>query len=358
MDVYNYTDFPALSFRQIQAGTGLTMACVTVKATCDLVDGGPLVLSDRQEPILYEDKYIGDPHDTSLIGVSDLIPFKPATDVTLSTAAWADHEPQVASISIGAMHHSMTILPRRQLIYRDEMWMATEPHLVREPRALSWRNTYGGVLTQAGEPPFDVIRENPLGCGAVDLDTVPHDTVLDVPSIVPSSDVSKHGPPWGCAPVPPWWKWRQQYAGTYDEDWLNEVHPRLPDDFDYRFYQVAPPPLICDGYLVGGEPIILSNLLPDIPEFTSALPSWKPRVSVGMRSNEVFSLPLLLDGCHFKLCGSACRVILTWRSWLSEAETVKAFKIETENLNSLIEERYSASGLQPIRTWPKWVENP
>ena len=30
------------------------------------------------------------------------------------------------------------------------------------------------------------------------------------------------------------------YAGTYDQNWLDNVFPFLPADFDERYYQAAP----------------------------------------------------------------------------------------------------------------------
>ncbi len=48
-------------------------------------------------------------------------------------------------------------------------------------------------------------------------------------------------PPAGFGPVPPWWRPRQQHAGTYDEAWLAERHPLLPRDFDERFWHCARP---------------------------------------------------------------------------------------------------------------------
>jgi hypothetical protein len=37
------------------------------------------------------------------------------------------------------------------------------------------------------------------------------------------------------------WEPRRSYAGTYDQQWMDEVFPFLPADFDEQYYQAAPP---------------------------------------------------------------------------------------------------------------------
>jgi hypothetical protein len=57
------------------------------------------------------------------------------------------------------------------------------------------------------------------------------------------------------------WSPRSKYAGTYDDNWLENVFPFLPDDFDDAYYQSAPADQQID-YLRGGEEVVLSNLTP------------------------------------------------------------------------------------------------
>lgn len=37
------------------------------------------------------------------------------------------------------------------------------------------------------------------------------------------------------------WQPRLRYAGTYDQHWMDERLPFLPEDFDLRYFQSAPP---------------------------------------------------------------------------------------------------------------------
>lgn len=52
----------------------------------------------------------------------------------------------------------------------------------------------------------------------------------------------------GYGPLLPTHAQRMQYAGTYDQAWVQQQHPGLPRDLDWRFGQQAP----CDQWVPGG----------------------------------------------------------------------------------------------------------
>ncbi|MCZ8489692.1 DUF2169 domain-containing protein [Vibrio lentus] len=52
---------------------------------------------------------------------------------------------------------------------------------------------------------------------------------------------------------------QQQYAGTFDDDWLKNRKPLYPVDFDQRFYQSAPLDQQCKGFISGGERLMMSG---------------------------------------------------------------------------------------------------
>ena len=57
------------------------------------------------------------------------------------------------------------------------------------------------------------------------------------------------------------WLPRYPYAGTYDQNWIDNIFPFLPPDFDNAYFQAAPPDQQMP-YLKGGEEIVLANLAP------------------------------------------------------------------------------------------------
>jgi len=58
------------------------------------------------------------------------------------------------------------------------------------------------------------------------------------------------------------WQPRPKFAGTYDQNWIDNVFPFLPADFDDRYFQCAPPEQQID-YPRGGEDVVLLNLTPE-----------------------------------------------------------------------------------------------
>jgi hypothetical protein len=71
---------------------------------------------------------------------------------------------------------------------------------------------------------------------------------------------------WSDAPVPMGlghlgrgWQPRIKFAGTYDDRWLKERFPFLPEDFDPQYFQSAPADQQVQ-YLRGGEVIRCTNL--------------------------------------------------------------------------------------------------
>ena len=116
--------------------------------------------------------------------------------------------------------------------------------------------------------------------------------------------------------MPPWWLARQQYAGTYDEAWLQDVHPRLPADFDYRHYQVAHPDLVLPHYLWPGMTIETCGLLPGGATFALQIPDIMPFASFQFTDGRQVQARLHLDGLHLDLRGPEPVYDLTWRCWM------------------------------------------
>ncbi|KMO31200.1 hypothetical protein VQ03_27590, partial [Methylobacterium tarhaniae] len=87
MLIRNETPFAAMGFGQLHRD-GAPMAVLCVRAGYVLNPDGSLQLAADQAIVL-NDVYEGDPLRTPLLRVGDLIPYKPAADVTLLGAAHA-----------------------------------------------------------------------------------------------------------------------------------------------------------------------------------------------------------------------------------------------------------------------------
>jgi hypothetical protein len=105
------------------------------------------------------------------------------------------------------------------------------------------------------------------------------------------------------------WRPRIQYAGTYDQKWLDERYPFLPFDFDIRYFQSAPG----DQQLTsvsGGEEFECVNMTPN--------GSWKFRLPT-----EEFSVAFVYREYHVEvrpvldtvlIMPDERQVVLTWRA--------------------------------------------
>ena len=246
---------------------GVDTLYVGVKATFTVGKGGPRV-AEEQRPIVPGDEHWGEPGTSSLKYAGEAHLLKPATDVVVvGTAHAPGGRPApsfLASFSVGRLRKVLRV-------FGDRVWkkgvfsVAPSSPVPTAAVPLVWERAYGGREdlgdgTSAAEP------RNPVGCGFArkrrgrDLAgaTVPN---LEDPSR-PLEAPGKGGSPAGVGFVAPSWQPRLAFAGTYDEAWQKRRAPYLPEDFDARFFQAAPPDQIYGGFLKGGEPVELLNLSP------------------------------------------------------------------------------------------------
>jgi hypothetical protein len=115
--------------------------------------------------------------------------------------------------------------------------------------------------------------------------------------------------PMSFGPIGRNWAPRADYAGTYDQQWQDDVFPFLPTDFDERYYQSAPP----DQQLalpIGSAEVVLSNLTPDgVRRFT--LPDFEAPVHVFPKRGEREDLKAALDTIVIEPDHE--RLTMTWR---------------------------------------------
>ncbi|MDN3611784.1 DUF2169 family type VI secretion system accessory protein [Vibrio ostreicida] len=108
-------------------------------------------------------------------------------------------------------------------------------------------------------------ERNRLGTGIA----TSHKTLIErpVPSVfAPGEDwapSAKHLKVAGFGPLPPFFSHRAKFAGCFDTHWQQHRRPLLPEDFDTRFYQSAPEDQQCDGFLTGGERLMMSGFCHD-----------------------------------------------------------------------------------------------
>lgn len=297
---------------------GAEIWIVAVKCSFDIHADGSTEPAAEQPPVTQVPEYIDPaaPARSSLRHEIDLVRTKLTTDVLLLGEAHAPGGVPVTQLDVG---FRVGPVAKRLRVTGDRVWLGGAPSPPRPfvTLPICWERAYGGIDPGSRDGPRPQWDErNPIGTGFV-LDAA-HAEGLRQPNIeYPDQLVrtwSDRPAPAGFGPLGVHWQPRRSLAGTYDERWLRERQPLLPQDFDDRHYQCAPADQQAPQFLQGGEPVALVHLAPQA-EIRFAL----PRVLLGLET--FFS-----DGTRQRherprlhtviLEPSAMRVSLVWHSAL------------------------------------------
>jgi hypothetical protein len=266
---------------------GVDALYVAVKATFTIGKGAPRV-AEAQRPLVLADEYVGEPGQSSLKAATEAHLLKPATDVVVVGSAHAPGGKPAPSFGVSL---SVGRLKKVLRVTGDRVWkkglLGTSPSDPEPTRSvpLLWERAYGGQEDLGGGKVAGE-RRNPIGRGFVkkrparELVGTPLPNLEDPARLLQS--VGDAVTPAGLGFVAPSWQPRLGYAGTYDKAWQKRRAPYLPEDFDSRFFQVAPPDQVYPGFLKGGEPVELVNLSPaGVQKFTLPVCSLEAEVVMG-----------------------------------------------------------------------------
>ena len=299
MELRNRTPHALAQFVDLDR-TGAEHLVLVLKAEFLFPKGGRLEVAPPIEPPRPADVFRGDPAASSILGEAELVPLKPGTDILLRGSAVARRS------GTRAMDVLLRCGPVRKVVrvYGERRWrrslmrkVASDPNpFDRVP--LVWENAWGGTdTTPEDEKNHGHEARNPVGRGyRAKGSNLPWEDEL-CPSLedprAPIGAPGRDGTPAGFGPVGRGWMPRREWAGTYDEKWIAERMPLLPDDFDDRFHHAAPSDQIVEGRLRGGEPVELVGCTEE-GRLTFELPVLRPRFEMRLRRG-VESDEMLLD---------------------------------------------------------------
>lgn len=231
---------------------------VAVKATYDIKPDGSLQLAEKQLDPLLLPEYNGEDGLSSLRYDADLVAQKPTTDVILNGTAYAPKgrptSEFMVSMRIGAKQKILKVAGNR-------CWkrgaFGLSPSSV-EPVAMVpivYERAYGGFDQSDPDPKNQRMdARNPVGCGLLELENQP------LPNFeYPDGKLEKAGPA-GYGALDSFWLPRREFAGTYDQSWMQERMPLFPKDWDSRSLLCSPADQRPDTHLRGGELVELVNL--------------------------------------------------------------------------------------------------
>ncbi|MCP8462443.1 DUF2169 domain-containing protein [Pseudomonas sp. ZM23] len=355
--VDNHSGLPHL-FYEKAAPSGERFDVLVLRGTFDFArDGAPMALATGQQPILLGDRYDGPVNTRPLKAVmaeeGDLVPGKPGTDVQLYGSLQAYHgiarDRWRVAIEVGPVRKALIVLGPRRLEKRFLGWDISQPEDVLAV-PLDYRLAYGGSYFDPAASPLSsaavLYPFNPCGQGWLpsssdykwlDKDTaqrirahVNAQTTLAAPQFEPLDRPYEH--PWqnyhsiGLGPIARWWQPRQSLQGTFDARWEQERYPYMPEDFDPRFYQAAPPDQVVAKHLRGGEPISLAGCLAEGTR-TMRLPEWSPQLVVHRADGSRRVVEPVLDTLRLHL--DSQRATLLWRYAFCQDEPLTRVEIAT-----------------------------
>ncbi len=226
-------------------------------------------LAKEQIPAVTADVFTGQPGFSAPRYESDYALIKPRCDVLLHGSAYAPGGrpiPRVqVSMRIGPLVKTFDVVGQRTW---EAGLLAVSPGPV-EPffvMPFSYDNAFGGTDTSDPDSTKHVVyHPNPVGRGfgrrssrAMVGKPLPNTEETGRPVTDPQQKYR----PMAYGPIGRAWPDRIRYAGTYDQHWMDNVSPFLPNDFQDQYFQTAPVDQQID-YPIGGEKVFLENLTPE-----------------------------------------------------------------------------------------------
>ena len=257
--ITNKTPFPAqLAF--CTDPHGVDTAIAVVKATFAMRPN-IIALAQPQLPIVTADAYWADPATSSIRYASEIGFVKPSTDIVMLGHCWAPGGKPVRKshvrLTVGPYSKTVKVFGNR---YADTLLgiRTIVGPLPFEKIALKYENAYGGTDIHKSNP--EIVKNdpcNPVGKGFRMRGGSKPVQGSQLPNLQGGN------PPEGFGYIAPAWQPRAKYAGTYDAQWQKNRAPRLPEDFSRRFFNCAHPDLITNGYLKGGQSVVIENASPN-----------------------------------------------------------------------------------------------
>jgi hypothetical protein len=321
MELLNATKMKA-AYAMGMKPDGRELLVVVVKGTFSIPKSPSEVpeLAEKQADLVMADEFTGEPGLSAPKYESDFAPFKPRCDVLLNGSAYAPGGQPVKRIRVGlrvgAWEKTFTVVGHR--FWRKWLWfisITSAVPFVKMP--ISYDNAFGGIdRSQPEEKKQRFFVKNPAGRG--------YHYYLNKKALhgkpLPNTEETGRRVRRPCVKYRPMafgsigrgWQPRPRFAGTYDQNWLDNVFPFLPADFNDLYYQCAPADQQIDQ-LRGGELVHLLNLTPE-GHTDFKLPKISMPITFYRKNGEEIEQPGINDTILIE--PDLRRFILIWRAAL------------------------------------------
>jgi 3-oxoacyl-[acyl-carrier-protein] synthase-1 len=249
---------------------GRELLVVVVKGTFLIpAENKTAILAKKQLPLVTADIFTGEPGLSAPLYESEFAPYKAKCDLLLNGSAHAPGGKPTTKVRVGLKLGSMA---KTFSVVGNRKWVNNNGHITPSEAAqfstmqISYDRAFGGLdKFHEDEAEHTSFPPNPIGKGYhKQLDAIPEEGTPmpnteedDRPITLPNENYR----PMSFGPIGRGFHPRSDYAGTYDRNWLDNIAPFLPEDFDPAYYQCAPTDQQID-YPTGGEEVVMISLTP------------------------------------------------------------------------------------------------
>ena len=298
--------------------SGRELLVVVVKGTFRIPaePGGRLRLAEEQVPLVTSDVFHGEPGRSAPRYEADLAPRKSFCDLLLNGCAYAPAGQPAERVKVGLRvgEWSKTLAVVGDRVWRVDGGIRASAPLPFERMPITYDCAFGGVTTREDDPAgAAAFANNPSGRGffageaTQALAGMPLPNTEEVGVEVARPDGTYR--PMAFGALGRHWEPRRRYAGTYDQQWLDEDAPFLPADFDDRYYQSSPADQQLPR-LTGERAVSLLNLTPE-GRCDFVLPAFEAVFYITPKRGAREALAAPIDTVLIE--PDLQRVMLTWR---------------------------------------------
>lgn len=223
--------FPTTDAQEVQV--------LVVSATYVQTETAEMAPSEAQRPVPVADVYFGDPANSSLRYEAESATEKPLVDILVNGSACTPRgqpaESVIAELVAGDISKRVRVVGDR---FRSVAGPSAPRPFVTMP--LIYERAYGGSDQHDPDSRRQfAFRPNPVGVGYRSARPQSPAIETEYPNLE-LVGVPVESRPAGFGIVSRAWTPRLEWAGTFDQSWLDTQWPLLPRDFDVRHYQAAP----------------------------------------------------------------------------------------------------------------------
>ena len=310
---------------------------VVAKAQFWRRDDGFFVVDPTPPDLNLTEVFIGDPGSSPLMYDQDIAPGKAATDLILHAYARSPRGDPVSDWPVAVrianrLHYGFHVRGPSQWQKTAQGWHLTPPALTQTV-PITFAQAYGGVAPgQVNETP-DVYPFNPVGTGFANRASLAQDHPIAAPQIGELAEFMQGDPlaammVHGFGAIGKTWLPRRADAGTFDAGWQLARAPRMPRDYNLRYWNAAHRPLQFTDPLKGIEVIEVTGISHHSPIVSVVL----PHAALGLQADgeATAQLRMVLDTVEIDLRSdtpSEHSLRLTWRCRIDAPHRFQAGEI-------------------------------